>query len=128
MTRPVRLPAFVRSLCANYAWPGNLREMENVLERVAVSHAGRKIGRKELELELEITVPELYGGTDEAAPADPDGAAFASLDEIARTSQAAHARRVLDACHGDRAAACRILGISPATLWRKLKEAPTGAP
>ncbi len=128
IARPVRLPAFVKTLCANYAWPGNLREMENVLERVAVSHASRRISRKDLELELEITVPELYGGTDETRPPDGLAPALASLDEVARISQAAHARRVLDACRGDRAAACRILGISPATLWRKLKEAPPGAP
>ncbi|OVZ56360.1 propionate catabolism operon regulatory protein PrpR [Pigmentiphaga sp. NML080357] len=127
IARPVRLPAFVKALCASYAWPGNLREMENVLERVAVSHAGRKINRRELELELEITVPELYGATDGDAPSgSPDAPPLVSLDEVARASQAAHARRVLEACGGDRAAACRILGISPATLWRKLKDGRGG--
>ncbi|MBX6318797.1 propionate catabolism operon regulatory protein PrpR [Pigmentiphaga sp.] len=120
IARPVRLPAFVKALCMKYDWPGNLREMENVLERVAVSHAGRKVSRKELELELEITVPELYDARNrEAGPAQE--ATFAPLEEVARASEAAHIRRVLQACNGDRAAACRILGISPATLWRKLK-------
>ncbi|VCU71245.1 Propionate catabolism operon regulatory protein [Pigmentiphaga humi] len=133
IARPVRLPAFVKLRCARYAWPGNLREMENVLERVAVSHARRKIGRKELEQELEITVPELWGtGGDTPAnetaredasspgPASASGSRLAPLEEVVRAAQAEHIRRVLQACGGDRRQACRILDISPATLWRRL--------
>ena len=76
--------------------------------------------------ELQATVPELFGS--EAKEATPSVAVSAragnrSLAGVARSSQAEHIRRVLDECGGDRTAACHLLGISPTTLWRRLKEA-----
>ncbi|WP_354678061.1 AAA-type ATPase lid domain-containing protein, partial [Cupriavidus plantarum] len=132
-------PAPVRKRLADYAWPGNIRELENVTERIAVMIAGRKLDGAALLRDLQAAVPELFatpagvpdagepvvggpGGAPEvAAPAIAD--ANRSLAGVARASQAAHIRRVLAECNGDRAAACHLLGISATTLWRRLKEA-----
>ncbi|WP_354681226.1 propionate catabolism operon regulatory protein PrpR [Cupriavidus plantarum] len=139
IARPMPLPAPVRKRLADYAWPGNIRELENVTERIAVMIAGRKLDGAALLRDLQAAVPELFatpagvpdagepvvggpGGAPEvAAPAIAD--ANRSLAGVARASQAAHIRRVLAECNGDRAAACHLLGISATTLWRRLKEA-----
>ena len=46
------------------------------------------------------------------------GPRLASLKQV----ESEHIRRVLDACGGRHSEAARVLGISRATLWRKLRE------
>lgn len=131
--RPQRLPAAARSRLARYAWPGNIRELENVTERIAVLVAGRKLEADALLRELQAAVPELFGGdgamVTAQAPAEPAartataGKPGHSLARVKQSSEVEHIRRVLAECGGDRTAACHVLGISPTTLWRRLKAA-----
>ena len=92
-----------------YRWPGNIRELENILERAALSHtidAGALRG----------LVPEFFEGEEEA-PA-------AGLRAASSKHQASHIEAVLAACSGNLEEAARTLGISRSTLWRRLKAAP----
>ncbi|MCQ0037722.1 helix-turn-helix domain-containing protein, partial [Burkholderia glumae] len=57
---------------------------------------------------------------DAAAPAQAAQAPAPTLGERRRRVEADEIRAVLDACGGDRARACAVLGISKTTLWRKL--------
>lgn len=124
LDRGERLPAAVRGRLSGYAWPGNIRELENVTERVAVLLAGRDLGEGVFRRELEAAVPELFAAAPAPASRNVEGAPpRRSLAGAARASQADHIRRVLAECGGDRAAACQLLGISPTTLWRRLKDA-----
>ncbi|WP_420994315.1 propionate catabolism operon regulatory protein PrpR [Cupriavidus sp. 30B13] len=127
------LPQAVRERLSGYAWPGNIRELENVTERIAVLVVGRTLAPRDLLEELKAAAPELFGVAQAAAPARPaaraqapDGAAETqgsqSLAGMARASQAEHIRHVLAQCGGNRAAACHLLGISATTLWRRLRE------
>jgi transcriptional regulator with PAS, ATPase and Fis domain len=86
-----------------HAWPGNVRELENAIERAAVlSDDGR------------IT-PELLGL---ALPATSEAAGAGSLK--LRDVERAHIEAVLRRVGGRRTEAAHLLGVSPATLWRKL--------
>ncbi|MGY8527363.1 propionate catabolism operon regulatory protein PrpR [Paracidovorax citrulli] len=123
------LPPQIASRLHRHGWPGNIRELENVTERVAVLLAGRKgsAGEASFLQELRAGVPELFGN-DAPAPSVQGAPAAQStppvlLSQVARSSQAEHIRRVLDQCNGDRVAACHLLNISATTLWRRLKEA-----
>ncbi len=88
---------------AGYRWPGNLRELRNVVERAAILATGETIELADL--------PEQF-----AAPADPTVAVGArvTLDAL----EAEHLRRIL-AISRSLDDAARTLGIDPATLYRK---------
>ncbi|MFA5026831.1 MAG: sigma 54-interacting transcriptional regulator, partial [Candidatus Methylomirabilota bacterium] len=103
------LPRFVLdSSCLDalqaYDWPGNVREMENALERAAILSEDGRIGPEHL--------PAPIGGRKPGAP----GAGGRTLAEAEKE----HVAAVLKDCGGNKSQAARILGISPTTLWRKL--------
>ena len=96
----------VRALC-DYHWPGNIRELIGVVERLVIFRGVRQIGRSD--------VAEMLQGAP-AAPA-PARAEELTLAELERRQIEAVMRR----CDGHRAEAARILGLSERTLYRKLQ-------
>jgi NtrC-family two-component system response regulator AlgB len=88
-----------------HSWPGNLRELRNVVERGVILAAGSEVGLADLPAQL---------GTPPARKVEVGGAA--TLDEL----EAEHVRRVLASAPTlDDAAG--TLGIDPSTLYRKRK-------
>ena len=93
-----------------YSWPGNIRELRNALERAML------VARGEPELRRAHLAAELRDGDD-----DRDGGALhtpRTLMDIER----AHIHRTLRAHKLNRTHAARELGISRATLIKKIKE------
>jgi two-component system response regulator AtoC len=87
----------------SYAWPGNIRELRNVMEYAQVMGEGP-------DLLLRDLTPELRG---EAPPGAEDNI---KLQERKRILAA------LNAAEGSRHDAAEQLGMSRATLWRKMRE------
>ncbi len=104
------LPGLLPHLAA-YRWPGNIRELENVIERIMVFRGEGASGQED-ESMLRGVVPELFS---DAPPPPPE------LRHIARSGELTHIRKVLAECGGDRTEAAERLGISRTTLWRRLK-------
>jgi DNA-binding NtrC family response regulator len=97
------------TVLTSYSWPGNIRELRNVLERAIMMGAGKgPISREELLAVL----PKPSGGL------QAGDLARCSLDEIERL----HIRRVLEANDGNKTQAARILDIDYKTLLAKLKK------
>jgi len=94
-----------------YDWPGNVRELGNCLERaVALAHF------EEIQVE---DLPEKIRNQQsrKAAPmSGSDHAELLTLEEVERR----HVLRVLEACHGNRTDAAKVLGLDRKTLYRKL--------
>jgi DNA-binding NtrC family response regulator len=93
-------------------WPGNVRELLHAVEAAAVVCEGDEIEAGHLPVTVRGAAPPTP-----AAPA-VDGAALPTLVEL----ELMHIRRALEASHGHRGNAARILGISERNLYRKLKE------
>jgi NtrC-family two-component system response regulator AlgB len=105
--RPARtLSPDALQLVRSYSWPGNIRELQNVIERAVIL------------CELEAVEPRHLAIGREAAelPAQPKVGAPLSLEELER----AHIASVLAASPSLEAAA-RTLGIDNSTLYRKRK-------
>ena len=105
-------------LLARYPWPGNVRELKNVVERMAILSEGEEIVPDDLPGDVraraEATEPAREPAEDAApAPAEP----LPSLAEIEKR----HILRALESTGGNKVRASRILGITTATLYNKLK-------
>jgi DNA-binding NtrC family response regulator len=95
--------AFDRLLA--YGFPGNLRELENLIER-GVALAGGPSLTADL-LPAALAQPAATGG----------GAAIKTLEELERE----HIEKALEHTGGNRALAAQLLGIDRVSLWRKLR-------
>ena len=105
--RNLRLAATAIDPLSAYAWPGNVRELENAIEHAAVlSRSGA--------ITPELLPSNIVLGTG-ARPGQARGPR--SLDQVERE----HIRAVLAESGGNRTRAAATLGISQATLWRRMK-------
>lgn len=94
----------------NYAWPGNIRELSNVLER-AVHYAEReRIGLADLPRYLFQNKPK------------PMGTAPEPLRHVQHSAEKDALRRALEAAGFNKARAARMLGIHRSLFYKKLKK------
>lgn len=118
-----RLLDAVLAHAAAHAWPGNVRELDNWVERLlACRHyldAGTQDGMPDAARLQEI-FPECVALMPLAAPT---AARRARLREASRQAERERVREVLESVGGDQGRACELLGISRATLWRRMKGA-----
>jgi two-component system response regulator AtoC len=91
----------------NYAWPGNIRELSNLVERSVILCHGTRIDVSDLGLP---SVPK-------SAPRATEEIGLVSLDELERD----HIKKVLEACPRNLSRAAEILGITRSTLYNKIR-------
>jgi two-component system response regulator HydG len=104
-------PEAVAALTA-YRWPGNIRELENVLARALALRTGQTITLPDLPPEVSKAAPMAAGAALlEQAPTLP-------LEEVERR----YILRVLESTGGNKLKAAEVLGIDRSTLHRKLKQ------
>jgi two-component system response regulator HydG len=87
----------------DYAWPGNLRELDNVLRYAAIRSKRGRILRRDLPRTL--------------FEAPVDRATFPTLDDVTRR----HIQEAMDICGGHKGRAAALLGVHRNTLSNKLK-------
>ncbi|MGO8996265.1 MAG: sigma-54-dependent transcriptional regulator [Polyangiaceae bacterium] len=94
-----------------YTWPGNVRELQNCVERAVTLARFEQIVVDDL--------PEKIRDyrTSHVLVASDDPSELAPMEEVERR----YVLRVLEAVHGNKAAAARILGFERKTLYRKLE-------
>jgi DNA-binding NtrC family response regulator len=110
--------AAMKSLLA-YDWPGNVRELENCIAR-AITLGDRKI-IDVMDLPPAIRSEAGSGATEESM--DSAAVSTTALAEMERMT----ILRVFEQANGDKALAGKMLGISRATLYRKLKRYNIGS-
>ncbi len=111
----IKFTSAAMKLLMRYDWPGNVRELENSISR-AVTLGDRKV-IDESDLSPAMLRDNGQNKTARSAPDEEDTSSTVALDELERLT----IQRVFDKVHGDKAKAGELLGISRATLYRKLK-------
>ena len=103
-----------------YGWPGNIRELRNVIERAMILCEGDRILPEHLPASLRehhpLELPTLW---------TPDAQAF-SLKKASRQLEELYIRRALEETRGNRTAAAKLLEISQRALLYKIKEYEIG--
>jgi DNA-binding NtrC family response regulator len=87
----------------NYSWPGNVRQLQHMMERLTILTPQGKIDEAAVKEAIELTEPR------------------DSSSETLADTEADHIRRVLAATGGNKSRAAKILGIERKTLYRKLE-------
>jgi len=119
------LSAEALELLARQPWPGNIRELRNVLEQACLMTDDLRITPAHLVPLLPADTAVMAPPTAPVAPASPTAAAPAAaalrpLPELVAELERHSIRAALQATRGNRAAAAKLLRISRATLYEKL--------
>lgn len=99
---------------ANYSYPGNIRELENIIEHAVVLAEGEEITEHDLP-EFMFRNRLLLSGP---LPATAESAVILSLAEVEKN----HIAAVLQHTNHNYTEASKKLKISRSTLWRKIKD------
>lgn len=119
------------SALSSERWPGNVRQLQNFIERLVVLAQHTVIEVEDVQREL---APQVSFMTDSATKAASitaltdtrEGKPLAPLDATLRDAEKKAIERALRHAKGNRALAARLLGIGRATLYHKLEELGLG--
>jgi transcriptional regulator with PAS, ATPase and Fis domain len=96
----------------NYHYPGNIRELENIIEHACILCQGEVIERRHLPVYIQT----------KASPQNDVPAAPATVVEGQQEWERQHLLQTLEEYHWNRQQTAKALGIDRTTLWRKLKK------
>jgi len=133
---PVQITKGAMQMLCGYDWPGNVREVENVLERAAVLCENNIVQPHDLPVHIQnvaqqpavsnTNLDSIYplGGNTEfftkAAVTAGSPAKIEPLKNFLHEQEVSYLNRILSQTGGDKEKAAGLLGISLATLYRKL--------
>jgi DNA-binding NtrC family response regulator len=142
--RPYKISRHALAVLTAYDWPGNVRELENAIERAATLCEGERIQFADFPPNVTASAkpdpaedaidaslpapdsglqPQTGNGTPAPAAATSGNiplAQLASLKNYLREQEHTYLEKVMEQCEGDKEKAAIVLGVSLATLYRKL--------
>jgi DNA-binding NtrC family response regulator len=129
---PPTVPADVMLVLKSYPWPGNVRELQNALERAGALCEGSSLALRDLpERILEevvaagVDISAVSAGEEIApppVPVMPMGPGFTPMDlkDFTHQQEVSYIEQAIQYTGGDKDKAAALLGVSMATLYRKL--------
>ena len=107
------------AMLRNYSWPGNIRELKNMVERMSIMVQGPTIELGDL--------PSLHGldltpKSDSSGPGDlPKISSGMTLREVREQAEQGYIVQALNACSGNVTQTAKTLGIERTNLHKKIK-------
>ncbi|MDL2268145.1 sigma 54-interacting transcriptional regulator [Desulfovibrio sp. OttesenSCG-928-G15] len=102
----------INMLCA-YSWPGNMRELMNVIENLAITCKGDTITKKTMPSYIIAAINNDSPNREEQRE---------SLSSAVRFMESSRILNALEACRNNKSKAARMLGIPRASLYNKMEE------
>ena len=110
--RPVKqLSENALDILAEYHWPGNVREVKNLIERLVIMVQGKKINRQHLPSNFFNAQRKTYTPI----------AGFTNLREVRQATERDYILKILDESQGKVSRAAKSLGLDRSHLYRKMK-------
>ena len=127
-----RLDARSRDLWMQYPFPGNVRELRNIVIRLTTKFAGQIVNSEQLMAELDwededarsaqtVTPVGDFRGQMEAARKRLQMQKHFNLDETLRELEKSYVEAALDITHGNLSQAAKLLGIHRTTLYSRMQ-------
>jgi len=111
LSRPLRIGIEAMALLTRYSFPGNIRELDNIVTRALILAENGVIRPEDLPEELQESIPSI--------------AADNFLKEQVKQFESETIRRAIDDAGGDRKLAASRLGLGLSSLYRKLEDGST---
>jgi DNA-binding NtrC family response regulator len=118
----VRFEPNALALLQQYGWPGNIRELRNVIERAVLLCTGEVITRSHLPVEKMAIEAPLAAATSPLTQTLSGARTRASQPPGPRDAERERIIAVLEKCAGNQSEAAKVLGIGRNTLIRRLDE------
>ncbi|MFN3325988.1 MAG: sigma-54-dependent transcriptional regulator [Bryobacteraceae bacterium] len=104
--KPKLLTPAVYPILEDYGWPGNIRELRNVVERMAILTAGDCLAPESVPIELRMP---------------RDQAARSTLQQAREAAEREHLLRALEECNWNVSGAARALGVERTSLHKRIR-------
>ncbi len=120
---PFELDKAAMSLLEDYAFPGNIRELRNIVIRLSAKHSGKLVSAAELQQELETDYDESafeFGSEDDFVAQEFNDKNF-HLDDKISVWERKYINHALSKANGNLSKAARLLGINRTTLYSRLQ-------
>lgn len=132
MAEPFRLAPAAQSLWLDYGFPGNVRELRNIIIRLTARHAGKEVSADQLRAEFDILDPIEVASDPASLAADPanirqaarlhlDKAPRINLDATLALWQTCYIDAAIELSNGNMSQAARRLGLNRTTLYNRLE-------
>jgi two-component system nitrogen regulation response regulator NtrX len=104
--KPKKLDEQVYQMLESYAWPGNARELRNVIERMAILTPGERLTREAIPVEIRVQR--------EAGPKS-------TIQEARESAEREHILRALEESNWNVSGAARALGMERTNLHKRIR-------
>ena len=127
---PFDLSEEAAAIWQNYHFPGNVRELRNIVIRLATKHPGRKVSAADLEDELDTRPeetprawlpPQDIGELSEIALRHLQQRGQFDLDDTLRRWEQGYIQAALRLTHGNVSQAAKLLGVNRTTLYNRME-------
>ncbi len=126
---PIKLDEKAAQRWLDYGFPGNVRELRNIVIRLIAKYAGETIKENALLAEFDLTEPDIaeheYGFTNEAAMTVQaqrhlQTQANVSLDAVLKTWERAYIEAAMRMTNGNLSQAAKLLNVNRTTLYSRM--------